>query len=79
MKCIYILDQEAKTKRFRPSVCPSAKLLYTISHEQVKIFEFGDPNARRLTKLEPNEVFNDFSISRHQIDENDLGFYILKI
>ena len=23
-----------------------------------------DPNARRLTKLEPNEIFNDFAISR---------------
>ena len=43
---IYILDQEAKTKRFSqcPSVCPSirlsvspsAKLIYTKTHERKK-------------------------------------------
>ena len=30
-----------------------------------------DPNARRLAKLEPNEIFNDFSISREPFDENN--------
>ena len=30
-----------------------------------------DPNARRLTKLEPNEIFNDFVISREPFDEID--------
>ena len=33
-----------------------------------------DPNARRLTKLEPNEIFNDFAISREPIDEIDFLF-----
>ena len=30
-----------------------------------------DPAARRLTKLEPNEIFNDFAISREPFDEID--------
>ena len=30
-----------------------------------------DPNARRLTKLEPNEISNDFAISREPFDEID--------
>ena len=29
----------------------------------------NDPNARRLTKIKPNEIFNDFAISRESIDE----------
>ena len=32
-----------------------------------------DPNARRLTKLEPNEIFNDFAISREPFDEIEVG------
>ena len=38
-----------------------------------------DPNARRLTKLEPNEIFNDFAISREPFDEIDSNFFILKV
>ena len=30
-----------------------------------------DPNARRLTKLESNEMFNEFAISREAFDEID--------
>ena len=67
------------------SVRPCAKGMYAKTQEQVKIIECGffvlkvytenrnsenfDPNARRLTKLEPNEIFNDFAISREPFDE----------
>ena len=37
-----------------------------------------DPNARRLTKLEPNEIFNDFSITRKPFDKNDSNFFDFK-
>ena len=33
--------------------------------------ETADPNARRLTKLELSEIFNDFAISREPFDEID--------
>ena len=36
------------------------------------------PNARRLAKLEPNEFFNDFAISRQPIDEIDSNFFYFK-
>ena len=36
-------------------------------------------NARRFTKLEPNENFNDFAISREPFDEIDSNFFILKV
>ena len=39
-------------------------------------YENFDPDARRLMKLEPNEIFNDFAISREPFDEID--FFILK-
>ena len=35
----------------------------------------NDPNARRLTKLEPNSIFNDFAISRQPFDEIESNFY----
>ena len=38
-----------------------------------------EPNARRLTKLEPNEVFNDFAMSREPFHEIDSNFFILKV
>ena len=38
-----------------------------------------DPIARRLTKLKPNEIFNDFAISWDPIIEIDPDFFILKI
>ena len=73
------------------SVRPCAKVMYTKTQERVKIIECGffclkgvywelkfDPNARRLTKLEPNEIFNDFPISR-EVDEIDSNFFILKV
>ena len=37
-----------------------------------------DPNARRLTKLEPNEISNDFAISRETFDEIDSNFFNFK-
>ena len=36
------------------------------------------PIARRLTKLKPNEIFNDSSISREPINEIDPDFFYLK-
>ena len=66
--------------------------MYTKTQERVEIIECGffclnrtgnrncqnfDPNARRFTKLEPNEIFNDFAISRVPFDEID--FFILKV
>ena len=36
------------------------------------------PNARRLTKLEPNEIFSDFAISREPFDEIDSNFFYFK-
>ena len=38
-----------------------------------------DPTARRLTKLEPNKIFNDFAISGKPFDEIDSNFFILKV
>ena len=37
-----------------------------------------DPNARRLTKLETSEIFNDFVISRKPFDEIDSNFFYFK-
>ena len=37
-----------------------------------------DPNPRRFTKLEPNEIFNDFAISREPFDEIDSNFFYFK-
>ena len=78
----------------RPSVRPCAKVMYTKTQERIKIIECGfsvckvytgnrncqnfDPNARRLTKLEPNEIFNDFGISREPFDEIDSNFFYFK-
>ena len=67
--------------------------MYTKTQERLKIIECGffclkgvywesklptDPNARRLTKLEPNENFNDFAISREPFDEIDSNFFYFK-
>ena len=76
----------------RPSVRPCAKVMYTKTQERVNIIECGffvwkvytgnrncqnfDPNARRLTKLEPNEIFNDFAISRAPFDEIDSNYFL---
>ena len=37
-----------------------------------------NPNAQRITKLEPNEIFNDFAISREPFDEIDSDFFYFK-
>ena len=37
-----------------------------------------DPNARRLTKLEPNEISNDFAISQEPFDEIDSNIFYFK-
>ena len=75
-----------------PLVRPCAKVMYTKTQERLKIIEWGffclkgvywerpDPNARRLRKLEPNAIFNDFAISREPFDEIDTNFFFfLKI
>ena len=36
-----------------------------------------DPNAGRLTKIKPNEIFKDFAISREPFDEIDSKLYLL--
>ena len=35
-------------------------------------------STRRLTKLEPNEIFNEFAISREPFDEIDSNFFDFK-
>ena len=37
-----------------------------------------DLDARRLTKLEPNEIFNEFAISREPFDEIDSNYFYFK-
>ena len=75
----------------RPTVRPCAKVMYTKIQERVEIIDCGkvytgnrncqnfDPNARRLTKLKPNEIFNDFAISREPFDDIDSNFFILEV
>ena len=43
-------------------------------HTGNRNFQIFDQIARRLTKLKPNEIFNDFSISQDQINEIKPGF-----
>ena len=63
--------------------------MYTKTQERVKIIECdfflfemcilgNDPNARRLTKLEPNGIFNDFATSQEPIDEIDSTIFYFK-
>ena len=61
--------------------------MYTKTQERVEIIDSGffclkgvywESNARRLTKLEPNEIFNDFAISREPFDEIDSNFFYFK-
>ena len=61
--------------------------MYAKTQERIKVIECGfislkgvcwAPNARRLTKLEPNETFNDFFISRKPCDEIDSNFFYFK-
>ena len=64
--------------------------MYTKTQERLKIIEClkgvywesklpnFDPNARRFRKLEPNEIFNDFAISRESFDEIDSNFFYFK-
>ena len=66
------------------SVRPCAKVMYTKIQERIKV-ETGsrncqnfDPNARSPTKLEPNEIFNDFSIFRSSIDRISSDFFYFK-
>ena len=66
----------------RPSVRPYTK---TQEDNRVRCFSFErvgnqncenfEPNAQRLTKLEPNEIFNDFAIYREPFDEIDSNFF----
>ena len=69
------------------SVRSCAKAMFTKTQERVKIIECGIfclksvywesklPNARRLTKLEPNEILNGFAISREPFDAIDSNFF----
>ena len=73
---------------------PRANVMYTKTQERVKIIECGffvwkvhtgnrscqnfEPNARRLTKLESNEIFNDYAITREPFDEIDSNFFYFK-
>ena len=74
-----------KKTTFSKTVCPSAKFVCTKTWERIKIIACGffclkgvyreskfDPIARR--SLKPKEIFNDFSMSRNQINEIDPGF-----
>ena len=36
------------------------------------------PERRRLPKLEPNKIFNDFAISREPFNEIDFNFFYFK-
>ena len=60
--------------------------MYTKTQERVEIIECGfclkgvycqnfNPNARRFTKLEPNEILNDFAISWEPFDEIDFFYF----
>ena len=35
-------------------------------------------NISKLTKLDPNKIFNDFAISREPFDEIDSNFFYFK-
>ena len=72
----------------RPPVRPCAKVMYTKTQERVEIIECGffclkgvywesnfDPITRRLIKLNPNEILNDFAISPEPFDEIDSNFF----
>ena len=37
-----------------------------------------DPDALRLTKIKPNQIFNHLAISREPIDEINSNFFYLK-
>ena len=62
--------------------------MYTKTQERIEIIECGffyleavyleskQPSARRLTKLEPNEIFNDFAISREPFDKIDSKVFL---
>ena len=61
--------------------------MYTKTQERVEIIEcdffclkgvYWESYARRLTNLEPNEIFNDFAISREAFGEIDSAFFYFK-
>ena len=77
----------------RLSVFLFAKVVVTKTHERIKIIKYGFfvrkmytgnrifqnfPNARRLTKLKPNEIFNDSSISQDPTDRTGSDFLYFK-
>ena len=71
----------------RPSVRPCAKVMYTKTQERVEIIECGvfclkgvywESKLPKFTKLEPNEIFNDFAISREPINEIYSNFFYFK-
>ena len=64
------------------SVRPCAKVMYTKTQERVDIIECGfclKGVYWESKLLEPNEIFNDFAISREPFDEIDSNFFILKV
>ena len=56
--------------------------MYTKTQERIMIIECGFFCLKGVyweSKLEPNEIFNDFAISREPFDEIDSNFFILKV
>ena len=62
-----------------------AKVMCTKTQEEIKIIECGFFLFERCilgietAKISPNEIFNDFAISREPFDEIDSNFFILKL
>ena len=67
---------------FQQDGAPPHTSKYILDQEEVftgnRNCENFDPNARRLMKLEPNEIFNDFAVSRAPFDEIDSNFFYFK-
>ena len=68
-----------KKKTFSKNLSPSAKFVYTKTFVW-KVYNGNriDPNARRLTKIKPKEIFNNSAISREPFDEIDSNFFYFK-
>ena len=76
----------------RPSVRPCAKVRYTKTQEREEIIDWGlflfercilgietaKISTRRLTKVEPNEIFSYFAISREPFDEIRFKLFYFK-
>ena len=65
----------------RTSVCPSVcpQIFCTSVYNGNRAREIFNPNEHRFTKLKPNEIFNDSSISRDPTDRIGSDFFILNV